>query len=218
MVSEQPGDSTGEHALEIEWPGPEPDATQLRERMASELPVPMLEHTDRVVRVARELATLHGLSVARVTLAAQGHDLVRAVEPSELLRRAEGRSMLILPIEYEHPVLLHGPIGALELAERFAVSDPEILAAIYWHTTGHPRYPHWAWAMFIADKIEPMKTTAWPALERVAAIARRPHSSSLRDAATTYLRLSLARQRDHSETLHPLAEETLEHLESVSSL
>ena len=219
MAIEQPGGSAGERAPgnedgeQAERPGPEP-AAGLRERMAAELPAALLAHIDRVVVIARELAALHALPDARVALAAQGHDLLRAKEPAELLRRAEQRGMPILPIERAHPLLLHGPLGALELAERLDVADAEVLAAIHWHTTGHPRYPPWAWAMFVADKVEPEKARSWPALEGVAAIARRPGPTALRDAAAAYLRLSLARQRDGRERRHPLAEETLAHLEA----
>ena len=213
------GSDEGEDAEgQAERPGPEPDAEQLRERMAPELPVAMLAHIDRVVTIARELAELHGLPIARVALAAQEHDLVRAVEPADLLRCAEERGMPILPIERERPVLLHGPLGAQGLAERFDVADREVLAAIHWHTTGHPRYPRWAWAMFVADKVEPEKARAWPALDGVAAIARRPQPAALRDAAAAYLRLSLQRQSERGERPHPLAEETLAQLEGGASV
>ena len=220
MAGERPGagdgDRAGEAAERAGRPGPEPDAARLRERMAPELPAAMLAHIDRVVAIARELAALHDLPVARVALAAQGHDLVRAVPPAELLRRAEQRSMPLLSLERECPLLLHGPLGALELAERFDVADPEVLAAIHWHTTGHPRYPRWAWAMFVADKVEPAKASVWPALAGVAAIARRPRPGALRDAAAAYLRLSLARQHERGEARHPLAEQALARLEAAA--
>ncbi len=192
------------------------EAGRLRERMAPELPGAMLEHIDRVVALARQFAALHALPEARVALAAQGHDLLRAVAPAELLRRAEQRGLPILVVERERPVLLHGVLGALELAERFGVADRGVLDAIRWHTMGHPRYPDWAWAMFVADKVEPAKAGAWPPLRDVEMIARRPRPGALREAAAAYLRLSLARQRERGEPAHPLAEETLSSLEGAS--
>lgn len=198
--------------------GPGIDAGRLRELMAPELPPAMLQHIDRVVELARELAELHGLPVARVTLAAQGHDLLRSVAPPELLRRAGARGMPVLPVERERPVLLHGALGALELRERFGVTGPGVLEAIRWHTTGHPDYPRWAWAMFVADKVEPEKAAAWPELRDVEARARRPDAAALQDAAAAYLRLSIVRQEVRGEPSHPMAVETLAYLERGSGV
>lgn len=187
---------------------------RLRELMEPELPPAMARHIERVVALARELAELHRLPLERVSLAAQGHDLLRAVPPAELLRRAEERGLDILDVERARPVVLHGPLAAIELSERFGLTDPGVLDAIRWHTPGHPRYPEWAWAMFIADKVEPAKAAAWPALLEVEAVARRPGRGALRAAAASYLRLSLARLRERGDPTHPLAEETLAHLEA----
>jgi len=37
------------------------------------------------------------------------------------------------------------------------VQSKEVLHAVYYHTYGHPTFSNSAWAMFIADKIEPQK-------------------------------------------------------------
>ncbi|MDA1062044.1 MAG: hypothetical protein O2895_03935, partial [Chloroflexi bacterium] len=136
--------------------------------------------------------------------AAQTHDLLRALPEAELLARAEARGLEVLPIERAHPVLLHGPLGALELAERFRLRDPIVLDAVRYHTTGHPSFGPEAWAMFVADKAEPKKVEAWPALQQVLDLA----SNSLEAAALAYLDLSAERARIEGWTLHPLAEQT----------
>jgi len=173
----------------------------LRTRMAPELPPRMLKHIDRVVALADELARRHRLDVARARLMAQGHDLVRAVPPEELLRRAEARGIEIDPVERDEPVILHGPIGALELAERFDVTDAEVLFAIRWHTPGHPDYTPEAWAMFIADKVDPHKVERWPALAEVRALA----DESLERAALRYLDLRVEEALERRWSIHPMA-------------
>ena len=173
----------------------------LRARMAVEVPARMMKHIDRVVKIADRLARRHYLDVARARLMAQGHDLVRAVEPAELLRRAEARGLPIDPVERDEPVILHGPIGALELAERFDVTHEGVRFAIWWHTTGHPDYPPEAWAMFIADKVDPRKVKRWPALAEVRDLAK----SSLEDAALHYLDLRAAEAAERRWTVHPMA-------------
>ena len=111
----------------------------LRVRMAPELPAGLLAHIDRVVALTRELARRHGAEEARALLTAQGHDLLRALDRSELLARAKARGMEVIDVERAEPVLLHGPLGALELLERFDLDDERVLHAIRWHSSGHPR-------------------------------------------------------------------------------
>ncbi len=189
-------------------PAPHTDAT-LRAAMASELPAGMLAHIDRVVAVADELARRHGLDVPLARLMAQGHDLVRAVPPADLLARAEGRGLTIDPVERDAPVLLHGPIGALELRERFGVTNPRVFDAIWHHTWGHPDYTPEAWAMFIADKVEPNKARKWKALRTVHRIAL---EQSLEAAALRYLDARLKEAVREGFTVHPQATLTRNHL------
>jgi predicted HD superfamily hydrolase involved in NAD metabolism len=174
---------------------------ELRDRMAAGLPSGLVAHIDRVVLLSSRLAARHGLDAARVRLAAQGHDVLRAVAPAELLARAEARGLAIDPVERGEPVLLHGPLGADELAERFGVTDPAVLHAVRWHTTGHPDFDAEAWAMFVADKVEPDKVRRRPALRAVESLAE----SSLEAAALAYLDLLLGDAVDQRWALHPMA-------------
>ncbi len=180
----------------------------LRARMAAEVPPAMLAHIDRVVAAAEPLARRHGADVGRTLLAAQGHDLLRALTDAEWLARAEARGLEPLPVERVRPVLLHGPLGALELAERFGVDDELVLHAIHWHTTGDPAFGPEAWAMFVADKIEPAKLARRPELQRVIDLAE----DSLEAAALAYLELEAARSEREGFKLHPHAIETREAL------
>ena len=180
----------------------------LRARMAAEVPDFMIAHIDRVVAAAEPLARRHGADVGRTLLAAQGHDLLRALTDEEWLARAEARGLELLPVERERPVLLHGPLGALELAERFGIEDGLVLHAIERHTTGDPAFGPEAWAMFVADKIEPAKLARRPELQRVIDLA----GDSLEAAALAYLELEAERSVREGFTLHPHAIVTREAL------
>lgn len=177
------------------------DDRALRELMLPELPPSMAAHIDRVVELAAHLARRHGADLASVRLAAQGHDLLRAVPPAELLARAEARGLTIDPVERAAPVLLHGPLAALELEEHFGLEDPAVLEAIRWHTPGHPDYPIEAWAMFVADKVEPEKVRRTPALQAIRDLAE----DSLERAALAYLDFRLAQVESRAEQVHPMA-------------
>lgn len=177
---------------------------RLREQMSPELPRGLAAHIDRVVALAGVLTRAHGGDETLAVLAAQGHDLLRAIPPAGLLQRAERRGLDVLPEERAQPVLLHGPLAALELAERFAVTDQTVLDAVRWHTTGHPDFGIEAWAVFVADKAEPEKVARWPALARVTDLAR----TSLPEAALCYLDLRAERLTREGLPSHPLAEQT----------
>ena len=174
-------------------------AGDLRGRLTGELPPGLIDHIDRVVAIADELAQRHHLDVALARLMAQAHDVARATPPEELLRQAETSGLTIDPVERAEPVLLHGQVGAQELRTRLGVTDERVLHAVHWHTTGHPDYPLEAWAMFIADKVDPHKVARWPALAHVRELAER----SLEAAALAYLELTLARAVEERWLIHP---------------
>lgn len=180
----------------------------LRALMAAELPRGLMRHIDRVVATAEPLARRHSLDVETALLMAQAHDLRRATPEPELLAEAERRGLLVVEAERAAPVLLHGPLGALELEERGWVLDPVVLHAVRFHTTGHPDLTAEGWAMFIADKVEPHKRKRWPALGTVAELAGR----SLEAAALAYLDLLHAQTVERGWAEHPDAEATREAL------
>jgi predicted HD superfamily hydrolase involved in NAD metabolism len=143
---------------------------------------------DRVVEVADALARRWGLDVELARLMAQAHDVSRHLGDAEWLRRAEDYGIPIGEVERAVPVLLHGPVGAEELRARFQVTDERVLSAVWWHTPGHPTYSPEAWAMFIADKVEPRKAEKWKALKKVHRTAL---EVGLEAAALQYLDLRL---------------------------
>jgi predicted HD superfamily hydrolase involved in NAD metabolism len=193
---------------------PATDAARLRVLMVSTLPHGMTEHIDRVVVLAGALARRHGLDERRTLLAAQAHDLLRAVPEPALLADAEARGLDLEDVEREHPVLLHGPLAALALAERGWVTDALVLDAVRYHTTGHPEYSREAWAMFIADKVEPHKLERWPALQAVVELA----DDSLEAAALAYLELRRTQGSREGQAEHPLAQATRKALHRRAAL
>lgn len=185
--------------------------SELQALMEPELPKRLRKHIDRVVELASTLATQHGADEARATLAAQGHDIVRHWSDEQWLAEAEARGIEILPVDREYPVLLHGPIGAALLQERGWLTDPELVSAVRFHTTGHPAYTPEAWCMFLADKFEPHKLARRPELQRVADAAQ----IGLLEGALAYLELMDEDHRAKGSGVHPLQTETLAYLRAV---
>jgi len=164
------------------------DEDALHDALAEDCPPRLMKHMDRVVEVADELARRWDLDVALARYMAQAHDVVRHLSDEQWLERAEAYDIPISDIERASPVLLHGPVGAEELRRRYGVTDARVLHAVRWHTPGHPRYTPEAWAMFIADKVEPRKAKRWKALKKVRRIA---FEDGLEAAALRYVELRI---------------------------
>jgi len=166
------------------------------------LPRGLAEHVERVVAEADRLAAgFKELDREQVELAAWGHDIARALSRRELLARARGFGLEVSPVEEEAPILLHGPVGAEILRQEHGIDDPEVLAAARFHSTGRAGMSLLAKVIFVADKIEPGKVRAKPALARVRELADR----DLDAAILEYLDQMLMVAREEGWPLHPQA-------------
>jgi predicted HD superfamily hydrolase involved in NAD metabolism len=166
------------------------------------LPQGLAEHVERVVAEADRLASgYRQLGKERVKLAAWGHDIARALSPQELLARARGFSLEVSPVEEQAPILLHGPVGAEILRREYGIDDPEVLAVARFHSTGRAGMSLLEKVIFVADKIEPGKVRAKPALARVRELADR----DLDAAILEYLDQLLETARQERWPLHPQA-------------
>jgi len=163
------------------------------------LPRGLADHIEGAVAEARRLARLHGVDEERAALAAWGHDIARALSPAELLSEARRLGLAVDPVEEQAPILLHGPIGAAILSRAYAVDDPEVLATARYHTTGRAGMSALEKVVFVADKIEPGKVRAEPALAKVKRLADR----DLDAAILEYLNQHLLEASRRGWPLHP---------------
>ena len=180
------------------------DHIRLRECISAEVPPKMLAHIDRVVTLAAAFGEKYDLNISEIKLAAQGHDLFRALPEKELLHKAQNMDLDIDPVELNSPVLLHGPLAAIELKERFGIKDSQVLETIKWHTTGHPEFSLESWAMFIADKVEPNKIAKNSNLQIIFDIA----SESLEKAALAYIDFRINEALQLGFQIHPMSVST----------
>jgi predicted HD superfamily hydrolase involved in NAD metabolism len=163
------------------------------------MPAGLRRHIEGVVGEARRLARLHGVDEERAALAALGHDVARAVPPSDLPRVAAEHGLEPSEIERAEPILLHGPVGALILAGRYGIEDEDVLAAARYHTTGRAGMSPVEKVVFVADKIEEGKVREQPELAAVRQAAER----DLDEAILAYLDVHTARAVRRGWPLHP---------------
>src|SRR5690606_14531060 len=154
-------------------------------------------HMRRVATLMDAWAAGLGLDArerARWRAAAWLHDALRDAAP-ERLRASLGGGHPEWPAG-----LLHGPAAAVRLEEE-GVADRPLLAAVAWHTLGHPDLDLLGRCLYIADYIEPGRTHE-PAVLAVLR-ARMPAAAAavLRDVARRRITRLL-------ETGRPIAPET----------
>ena len=171
---------------------------KFRERFAS-LPDRLRAHIFRVRDVGLDLASRHGIDEERAELAILGHDVARTAKKNEILRMAERFGMSTLDIERRSPLTLHGPVGAELLRHEDGLDDEEILAAVRWHTTGHPSLTPLGLLVFIADKLEPRKIKSYPYQRELQHIA----NESLSQAVLEFLCRESALRLQSRRPVHP---------------
>lgn len=144
----------------------------VRDELATR-PEGLQRHIERVLAEARDLAARWDADPDRAELAVAGHDLFRAHPEAELLRLAREAGMPLLPDDVESPIMLHGPLAAVVMRERFGIADEEVLAAVRDHTAGLAEMPLLAKIILLADKFEERKRKRTPVMKEIRRLAWR---------------------------------------------
>ncbi|MFZ5827092.1 MAG: bis(5'-nucleosyl)-tetraphosphatase (symmetrical) YqeK [Bacillota bacterium] len=141
----------------------------MEEAVSQQLRGERLAHTYRVLEAARALGVRYGADADQVSVAALMHDYAKAMKPAELLDHARQRNLIVDPAEEAQPHLLHGPVAAALLREQGLVTDPAVLDAIRYHTTGRAEMSLLEKVIWLADYIEPGRS--FPGVEQIRAEA-----------------------------------------------
>lgn len=128
-----------------------------------------LSHSLGVSETAARLAGRYGADVDKARLAGLLHDCARDMSNNLLLQTAEASAIVLRDVERRTPMLLHAPVGAIVAQQDYGVTDPEVLSAIRWHTTGGPEMALLDYIVFFADYIEPERS--FPGVEKLRALA-----------------------------------------------
>jgi len=181
----------------------------LVEARVSELPEQLQAHIQRARMLGRELSALFNADPERVDLALAGHDIYRAESDVEMLGIADLRGIVPGTLEIEQPLLLHGPLAAIWMADEGRISDKEVLDAVQHHTTFAPGLGVLAATVFLADKIDPNKIEQRPWLSKVV---ERVDCGDWQAAVRTYIKTVDGELRGQGVTPHPLAQEAYDYL------
>lgn len=137
-----------------------PDIFTIRNMLQKKLDPMRYEHSLSVSYTCMTLAMRYGCDLDQAELAGLIHDCAKCFDNDTLLQKCQKHEVELTQEEMETPNILHAVYG-VRLAERkYGISDPEILGAIRWHTTGKPAMTMLEKIVYLADYIEPRRSKA----------------------------------------------------------
>lgn len=163
------------------------------------LPSALAAHLLRVRELARTLAERHGVDPDASELGAACHDLARHMREDDLLEEAIRLDIPIHPVERRVPIMLHGPVAAAWLERDGEISDPRVIEAVRYHTTGKGGMSDVSRVVFLADKLEPNKVRRKPELSEVLQLT----SVDIDTALLEYVNRQIVQRVERGDLLHP---------------
>jgi predicted HD superfamily hydrolase involved in NAD metabolism len=114
-------------------------------------------HSLGVEDVAVKLGERNGLDTEKLRFAALLHDIGKSVEIAEQARYADERKIPLTADDLLAHGVIHSHISVFMAERDFGVTDPVILQAIRYHTTGFAGMTLFDKALFAADYLDPSR-------------------------------------------------------------
>lgn len=163
---------------------------KIEKKLSKYLDEARFSHTLGVMYTCASLAMVHGYDLQAAQIAGLLHDSAKCIPNKKKLKICAQNDIPVTNFEREHPFLLHAKLGAYIAAEKYGVTDKEVLSSITYHTTAKPEMTLLEKIVYIADYIEPARDKA-------------PHLTELRKLAF----------QDLDECIYEILEDTLLYLD-----
>ena len=127
-------------------------------------------HTLSVAGTASSLAMCYGADLEKAETAGLLHDCAKCMDVRKMQKVCEKAGLTVSSFEADSGSLLHSKAGSVLAAEKYGITDPDMINAIRYHTTGRPGMSLLEKIIFVADYIEPGRFTAknLPLIRRLA--------------------------------------------------
>lgn len=112
-------------------------------------------HTLGVEFTAAALAMRYQADVTDAQIAGLLHDCAKCLTDEKRVSICEKHQIPMTDIERRNPFLLHAKVGEYLAREKYGITNPDILNAIRFHTTGRENMSLLERIVFVADYIEP---------------------------------------------------------------
>lgn len=117
-----------------------------------------LRHCLGVMKEAELLARLHGYDPEKAAFAGLMHDMTKEFSKQEHFALFDEYGFVPDPVLRENRNLWHAVSGSFDLRKTLRVTDPEILSAVRYHTTGHAGMSELDVILYIADLVDETRT------------------------------------------------------------
>ena len=142
----------------------------LIKELETELAYGRFIHTMNVACTAASLAMCYGMDTEKAETAGLLHDCAKCMDVRKMQKVCEKAGLTVSSFEADSGSLLHSKAGSVLAAEKYGITDPDMINAIRYHTTGRPGMSLLEKIIFVADYIEPGRFTAknLPLIRRLA--------------------------------------------------
>ena len=130
---------------------------KLFKKMKKVLPKSRYIHSVGVSYTAASMAMKYGEDIESAMTAGILHDCAKSYSGMELLAMCDKYGIVPSDAERLSPDLLHARIGSCLAKDKYKITDPSVLDAIAYHTTGKPDMTTLEKILYIADYIEPQR-------------------------------------------------------------
>ncbi len=143
---------------------------ELIKTLEQELSYKRFIHTLSVAGTASSLAMCYGADLEKAETAGLLHDCAKCMDVRKMQKVCEKAGLTVSSFEADSASLLHSKAGSVLAAEKYGITDPDMINAIRYHTTGRPGMSLLEKIIFVADYIEPGRFTAknLPLIRRLA--------------------------------------------------
>lgn len=135
------------------------------------------QHTLGVEKEAMHLVRRYGGDMEKAQIVALLHDVAKKIKKKEKLNLAQIYNIEIDPVSRQDPDLLHGPLAAEMMRRELGISDPDILNAVRYHTTGRENMSRLEKIIYLADLIEEGRD--FPGVEELRELAEEDLDTAL---------------------------------------
>ena len=142
------------------------DYKAIKRILSKQLDPKRYEHTIGVAYTAAALAMRYHADVEKAYLAGLLHDCAKCIDTDEKLALCKKYKVKLSKFEIENPFLIHAKLGSCLAEKKYEITDPEVLSAIRYHTTGKADMSLLEKIVFSADYIEPGRKMI-PGLEEI---------------------------------------------------
>ena len=143
---------------------------ELIKTLEQELSYKRFIHTLSVAGTASSLAMCYGADLEKAETAGLLHDCAKCMDVRKMQKVCEKAGLTVSSFEADSGSLLHSKAGSVLKEEKYGITDPDMINAIRYHTTGRPGMSLLEKIIFVADYIEPGRFTAknLPLIRRLA--------------------------------------------------